>query len=31
MESTILNEPGFQPYVIKRQIAHAGRNKVRAA
>jgi integrase len=31
MESTILNEPGFQPYVIKRQIAHADWNKVRAA
>jgi integrase len=29
--STILNENGFQPDVIERQLAHAERNEVRAA
>jgi integrase len=29
--STILNESGFKPDVIERQLAHAERNKVRAA
>ena len=29
--STILNEAGFAPDVIERQLAHAERNKVRAA
>jgi len=29
--STILNESGFRPDVIERQLAHAPRNKVRAA
>jgi integrase len=29
--STILNEQGFQPDVIERQLAHCERNKVRAA
>ena len=29
--STILNETGFRPDVIERQLAHAERNKVRAA
>jgi integrase len=29
--STILNENGFAPDVIERQLAHAERNKVRAA
>lgn len=29
--STILNEHGFRPDVIERQLAHAERNKVRAA
>jgi integrase len=29
--STILNEIGFRPDVIERQLAHADRNKVRAA
>jgi integrase len=29
--STILNEHGFQPDVIERQLAHCERNKVRAA
>lgn len=29
--STILNEIGFRPDVIERQLAHAERNKVRAA
>ncbi|MGH8503518.1 MAG: tyrosine-type recombinase/integrase [Gammaproteobacteria bacterium] len=29
--STILNEMGFKPDVIERQLAHAERNKVRAA
>lgn len=29
--STILNEAGFRPDVIERQLAHAERNKVRAA
>jgi integrase len=29
--STILNENGFQPDVIERQLAHCERNKVRAA
>ncbi len=29
--STILNEHGFQPSVIERQLAHAERNEVRAA
>jgi integrase len=28
--STILNEKGFRPDVIERQLAHADRNKVRA-
>ncbi|SKB01833.1 Integrase [Prosthecobacter debontii] len=31
MASTILNENGFAPDVIERQLAHAPRNKVRAA
>lgn len=31
MASTILNENGFPPDVIERQLAHAPRNKVRAA
>ncbi len=29
--STVLNETGFRPDVIERQLAHAERNKVRAA
>jgi integrase len=29
--STILNETGFPPYVIERQLAHVERNKTRAA
>lgn len=29
--STILNEQGFKPDVIERQLAHAERNKIRAA
>jgi integrase len=29
--STILNENGFPPDVIERQLAHSERNKVRAA
>jgi integrase len=29
--STILNEQGFSPDVIERQLAHAERNNVRAA
>jgi integrase len=29
--STILNEHGFQPDVIERQLAHCERDKVRAA
>ncbi|MCF6355989.1 MAG: tyrosine-type recombinase/integrase [Candidatus Polarisedimenticolaceae bacterium] len=29
--STILNETGFRPDVIERQLAHAERNKVRKA
>jgi integrase len=29
--STILNESGFKPDVIERQLAHAERNKVRAS
>lgn len=29
--STILNETGFRPDVIERQLAHAGRDKVRGA
>jgi hypothetical protein len=29
--STILNEHGFQPEVIERQLARSERNKVRAA
>ena len=29
--STILNEIGFRPEVIERQLAHAERNKVRAS
>jgi integrase len=29
--STILNEHGFRPDVIERQLAHAERNKIRAA
>ena len=29
--STILNEHGFKPDVIERQLAHAERNKVRAS
>ena len=29
--STVLNETGFRPEVIERQLAHAERNKVRAA
>jgi integrase len=29
--STILNEQGYRPDVIERQLAHAERNKVRAA
>lgn len=31
LASTILNEEGFNPDVIERQLAHAERNKVRAA
>lgn len=31
LASTILNEHGFKPDVIERQLAHAERNKVRAA
>ena len=31
LASTILNEQGFRPDVIERQLAHAERNKVRAA
>ncbi len=29
--STILNEQGFKPDIIERQLAHIERNKVRAA
>lgn len=29
--STILNENGFAPDVIERQLAHSERNKIRAA
>jgi len=29
--STILNEQGFRPDVIERQLAHAERNRIRAA
>ena len=29
--STILNERGFRPDVVERQLAHLERNKVRAA
>jgi hypothetical protein len=29
--STILNENGFKPDVIERQLAHCERNKIRAA
>jgi hypothetical protein len=31
MASTLLNEQGFAPDVIELQLAHAERNKVRAA
>lgn len=31
MASTMLNEQGFSPDIIERQLAHAPRNKVRAA
>jgi hypothetical protein len=31
LASTILNEAGFRPDVIERQLAHVERNKVRAA
>jgi integrase len=31
MASTILNENGFMPDVIERQLAHVEKNKVRAA
>ena len=31
MASTLLNEQGFHPDVIELQLAHAERNKVRAA
>jgi integrase len=31
MASTLLNELGYKPDVIERQLAHAERNKVRAA
>ena len=31
MASTLLNEQGWAPDVIERQLAHAERNKVRAA
>lgn len=31
LASTILNETGFRPDVIERQLAHAERNKIRAA
>ncbi len=31
MASTLLNEQGFKPDVIERQLAHAERNKVRAS
>lgn len=31
LASTTLNEEGFDPDVIERQLAHAERNKVRAA
>ena len=31
MASTLLNEMGWPPDVIERQLAHAPRNKVRAA
>jgi integrase len=31
MASTILHEQGWQPDVIERQLAHAERNKVKAA
>jgi integrase len=31
LASTILNESGFRPDVIERQLAHAERNKIRAA
>ena len=31
MASTLLNEQGFPPDVIELQLAHAERNKVRAA
>jgi hypothetical protein len=30
MASTLLNEQGFPPDVIELQLAHTGRNKVRA-
>jgi integrase len=31
MASTLLNEQGYSPDVIERQLAHVERNKVRAA
>ena len=31
LASTILNESGFRPDIIERQLAHAERNKIRAA
>jgi integrase len=31
LASTILNETGFRPDVIERQLAHVERNKIRAA
>ncbi len=31
LASTVLNEEGFKPDIIERQLAHAERNKVRAA
>lgn len=31
LASTMLHEQGFNPDVIERQLAHAERNKVRAA
>ena len=31
MASTVLNEHGFQPDVIERQLAHAEKNSIRAA
>ncbi|MFD2448811.1 tyrosine-type recombinase/integrase [Vogesella fluminis] len=31
LASTTLNEEGFDPDIIERQLAHAERNKVRAA